>query len=470
MTVDTSRLDPGDSEAMRRKKIGVRGLNGVQVGIVFILMLVIGWDLVAGQSWPKLVAVGLGSLVYLVWALLGMAPVMEQIATLRAWVEAEKPEGDPADLPAPREFAEGWFLGEPDLIIEMKEAYLLPAEGPDIYRNFVVPTGLTKEKFLRAVEFLPRSPEVVHHALLFVEESDKARKADARDAEPGFGEMPIDAAGGRQIGAWVPGAMPRPLPEGLAHRIAAGSDIVVQAHFHLSGKPESEQSTIGLYFTDEPPEKEFTAIQIPPLFGAFSGVDLQPGEDHVEIHDSFELPVPVHAFGAHAHAHYRGKSLRMVAKLPNGESLNLLNIPDWDMNWQEDYRFAEQVFLPAGTRLEVDVAWDNSAKSSDNAVVPPVRVRWGFESLDEMGSIDIFVVPAGDGRENTAQMKTLRSTYREHLVWCAGEHVLRPDKLAIFGELRQRAIERFDRNGDGFLGLEERVAASASLKTTKVKD
>lgn len=160
----------------------------------------------------------------------------------------------------------------------------------------------------------------------------------------------------------------------------------------------------------------------------------------------------------------------MVAKLPNGESLNLLNIPDWDMNWQEDYRFAEQVFLPAGTRLEVDVAWDNSAKSSDNAVVPPVRVRWGFESLDEMGSIDSFVVPAGDGRENTAQMKTLRSTYREHLVWCAGEHVLRPDKLAIFGELRQRAIERFDRNGDGFLGLEERVAASASLKTTKVKD
>ncbi|MCB1064660.1 MAG: cytochrome c [Verrucomicrobiae bacterium] len=393
-----------------------------------------------------------------------------QIELFRAWVEGGKAEGDPSDLPAPRQFVEGWQLGEPDLVIKMAEAYSLPADGPDIYRNFVVPTGLTQERFLRAVEFRPGSAEVVHHALLFVEGTDKARKADAEDEEPGFGEMPIDAAGGRQIGGWVPGARTRPLPEGLSHRIPAGADIVIQTHFHLSGKPESEQSTIGLYFTDEPPEREFAAIQIPPLFGAFSGIDLKPGEERAEIHDSFELPVPVHAFGAHAHAHYRGKSLRMVAKLPSGESLKLLNIPDWDMNWQEDYRFTEQVFLPAGTRLEVDVAWDNSAESTDNPVVPPVRVRWGFESLDEMGSIDLFVVPTGDQKIASNSMKTLQRAYRQHLVWCAGEHVLRPDKLAIFGDLRRKAIERFDRNEDGFLGFEERKTASAFLKRSTIKD
>ncbi len=388
----------------------------------------------------------------------------DQIELIRNWVEAGKPEGDPKDLPAPRTFVEGWHLGEPDLVIEMTEAYDLPADGPDIYRNFVIPTGLKKEKFLRAVEFRPGSPEVVHHALLFVEGTDKARKADAEDEEPGFGEMPIDAAGGRQIGGWVPGATPRPLPEGLAHRIPAGADIVIQTHFHLSGKPESERSTIGLYFTDEPPAREFTSLQIPPLFGAFSGIDLKPNDEHAEIHDSFELPVPVHAFGAHAHAHYRGKSLRMIAKLPDGDSLTLLNIPDWDMDWQEDYRFVEQVLLPAGTRLEVDVAWDNSAESTNNPVVPPVRVRWGFESYDEMGSIDLFVVPAGENRkEASRRMKTLKNSYREHLVWTAGEHVLRPDKLAIFGDLRRKAIERFDENGDGFLGFAERKSAAEFL-------
>lgn len=110
----------------------------------------------------------------------------EEVALFSAWVEAGKPEGDLEDLPAPREFTEGWPLGEPDLVIEMDKAYQLPADGPDIYRNFVIPSGLKEEKFLRAVAFRPGTPEVVHHALLFVETSDKARKADAEDDEPGF--------------------------------------------------------------------------------------------------------------------------------------------------------------------------------------------------------------------------------------------------------------------------------------------
>jgi len=387
-----------------------------------------------------------------------------QIDRLRSWVQAGKPEGDPADLPPPREFVEGWALGEPDLVITMDQAYELPANGPDIYRNFVIPTGLKKDKFVRAIQFRPGSPEVVHHALIYVDGSGKARRADAEDKEPGFSEMPVDGGTGRQIGGWVPGATARPLPEGLAHRIPKGADIVIQTHFHLSGKPERERSTIGLYFADGPPEREFTSIQFPPIFGAFAGIDLKPGDDHVEIHDAFELPVPVRAFGAHAHAHYRGKSLRMIAKLPDGgETLTLLNVPDWDMDWQEEYRFAEQVLLPAGTRIEVDVAWDNSEASTNNPVVPPVRVRWGFESLDEMGSIDLFVVPAGDRKQSAARMKMLRGAYRQHLTWSAGEHVLRPDKLAVFGELRQKAIARFDRNGDGFLGFEERKIARNAL-------
>lgn len=387
-----------------------------------------------------------------------------QIDVFRAWLEAGKPEGDPADLPPRREFVEGWQLGEPDLILEMSEDYELPADGPDIYRNFVVPTGLTTEKYLRAIEFRPGSPEVVHHSLFSVDATGRGREADAKDEEPGFGEMPVDGSPGRQIGGWVPGATPRPLPEGLAHRIPAGADIILQTHFHLSGKPERERSRIGLYFSDEAPQREFTSLQIPPVFGAFSGIDLQPGKDHVEIRDVFELPVAVYAFGAHAHAHYRGKALRMVAALPDGESLALLNIPDWDMDWQEDYRFSREVFLPAGTRLEVDVAWDNSAASADNPIIPPVRVRWGFESYDEMGSIDLFVIPAGDRKEASRAMKTLRRAYRDHLVWTAGEHVLRPDKLAVFGELREKAISRFDRDGDGFFGFEERKTAQEALR------
>jgi hypothetical protein len=97
----------------------------------------------------------------------------------------------------------------------------------------------------------------------------------------------------------------------------------------------------------------------------------------------------------------------MTAHLPDGESIVLLNIPEWDMDWQEEYRFKDEVLLPAGTRLEAKVAWDNSAESSDNPVVPPVRVRWGLESLDEMGSIDLFVIAEGNRKQAAAAMSAI---------------------------------------------------------------
>jgi len=381
----------------------------------------------------------------------------------KQWVAAGRPEGDPQHLPAPRDYPKGWRLGEPDLVLTMTEAYSLPADGPDIYRNFVLPTGLKKGQYLKAVEFRPSSPEVVHHALFYVDTKGRAREVDAADPEPGFAEMPVGEGTGRGIGAWVPGTTPRPLPEGLAHHLPAGSDIVIQTHFHLSGKPEREQSQIAFYFTDEPPERVFTSIQLPPMFGAFSGIDLAPDSAETVITDTFELPVAVRAFSANPHSHYRGKALSMTAHLPEGKSIVLLNIPAWDMNWQEEYRFVNEVPLPAGTRLEARVVWDNSAASAKNPVVPPVRVRWGLQSYDEMGSIDLLVIPEGNPREADAALKKLRAAERDHLVWKAGSHVLAADKLSSFGELRSKAIARFDTDDDGVLSQEERDRARGSL-------
>lgn len=388
----------------------------------------------------------------------------DQIELFEKWIDGGRLEGDPSDLPEPRKFASGWQLGEPDLVLTMTEAYELPADGPDIYRNFVIPTGLTEKKYLKAVEFRPSTPEVVHHALLYSDSKGRAREVDAEDPEPGFAEMPVGQGTGSGIGGWVPGATPRQLPEGLAHTLSPGSDIVIQTHFHLSGKAEREQSQLGLYFTDKAPERKFTSIQLPPAFGAFSGIDLAPGAAETVVTDSFELPVAVRAFGAHPHSHYRGKSLSMSAHLPDGKTLSLLNIPDWDMDWQEEYRFAHEVHLPAGTRLETQVVWDNSAESSNNPIVPPVRVRWGLESFDEMGSIDLFVIPEGNKKQSEVALKKLNTAKKEHLVWKAGSHVVGPDKLVVFGNLRDKAIARFDTDGDGHLGSEERENARASLK------
>ena len=387
-----------------------------------------------------------------------------ETALINQWVSAGAPLGDETKLREPPEYPVGWRLGKPDLIVTMDQACELPAEGADIYRNFVIRTGLKKKKYIKAIEFRASNPQVVHHALIYADASGRARRIDNLDKEPGFEEMPIGEGAGRLIGGWVPGTQPRPLPEGLAHELPAGSDIVIQTHFHLTGKPETERSKIGLYFTDKAPREKFTSIQLPPVFGAFSGIDIKPGAKETKISDSFELPVPVKAFGVQPHAHYRGKAIRLTAESPDGKApVTLLNIPDWDLNWQEEYRFEKMVYLPAGTKITSEIVWDNSSASTDNPVVPPVRVRWGFESFDEMGSVDLLVIP--QGKNQNLAMNTLRRTYREHITWVAGSHVLSPGKLTVFGKLREQAFAKFDHDGDGILGHAERAEAVEVLRT-----
>jgi hypothetical protein len=164
-------------------------------------------------------------------------------------------------------------------------------------------------------------------------------------------------------------------------------------HFHPSGKVEKEQSTLGFYFADGPPKRTLAGLQMPPLFGALAGIDIPAGEKHFVINDSFTLPIDVEVIGAGAHAHYLAKDMRMTATLPNGSRKDLIKIPDWDFNWQERYYFKEPVQLPKGTRINVEIAYDNSNQNPNNPNSPPRRVTFGQQSTDEMGSMSIEIVP-----------------------------------------------------------------------------
>ena len=171
-----------------------------------------------------------------------------------------------------------------------------------------------------------------------------------------------------------------------------GSDLVIQYHFHPTGKPEAEKSLIGFYFAKKAPERTLTRIQMPPHYALFSGLDIPAGEMDFVIRDSYTLPVAVDGVGVGAHAHYLATKLQMTATLPGGEVKTLLLIKDWDFAWQDRYFFKEYVPLPAGTRLDVDLHWDNSADNPHNPSNPPIPVTWGEESKDEMGSISLIAV------------------------------------------------------------------------------
>jgi hypothetical protein len=341
----------------------------------------------------------------------------EQIAVLQKWLAAGMPEGDNKDLAPPPVFASKWPLGEPDLVVKMPKAYRVHAEGRDIYRNFAVALGLKEDKWVKAIDFRPNAPSVVHHSLFFLDTTGTAAKREEESGQVGssgamgglgrFGAKDKSVTG---IGGWAVGAQARALPDGLAYRLPKGSDLILSTHFHPSGKAEEEASTIAFYFADKPPVQRFTGLQLPVAFGFLAGIDIAAGQKDFSIEDSFVLPVDVKAFGISAHAHYLGKDFKVTATPPDGRTKTLLHISDWDFTWQEGFRFQDFLDLPKGTKVHAKITYDNSAENPRNPSNPPRRVRWGKESTDEMGSITLQVVAAKED-----EFPRLQSAYAQHV-------------------------------------------------------
>ncbi|EAQ78740.1 hypothetical protein DSM3645_29601 [Blastopirellula marina DSM 3645] len=303
----------------------------------------------------------------------------KQIAVLKAWVATDRAKGDLADMPEQPKFPEGWYLGEPDLIVEMPAEFEVPADGRDLYQNFVIPIDIPEDKYVATVEFKPGAPSVVHHSLLYLDKNGAARKLDERTPEPGYGTfggpgfLPTGS-----IGGWSPGKTPRKLPEGLGRLLGKGSDLVMQIHYHPSGKAEKDRSKVGIYFVDKPKQEAFA------LWTSSFMHDIKPGESDYRLKASYTLTEDVTMLSMIPHMHLLGQTMNVVAQLPDGTTRDLIHVPQWDFNWQDEYVFAEPFQLPKGTRIVSTATYDNSAENPSNPSSPPQRVTWGEETNDEM--------------------------------------------------------------------------------------
>lgn len=356
-----------------------------------------------------------------------------EIALIQAWVKQGMPEGSSSEKIEPPKFTSGWQLGEPDLVVEMPSAYHVPADGPDIYRNIAVPLGLTEDKWITAIDMKPSARAVVHHVLYFADGNGRIHEKPQQGSEPGFSGMRVGGAS-IALGGWAIGAQPHFFPEGLALHLPKASDLVVQYHFHPTGKPEAERSLIGFYFAKKAPERTLTRVQMPPHYSLFSGLDIPAGQKDFVIRDSYTLPAAMDAVGIGAHAHYIAKQLKMTATLPGGEVKTLLLINDWDFAWQDRYYFKDFVALPKGTKLDAEIHWDNSADNPHNPSSPPVRVTWGEESKDEMGSISLIAVP-----HEESELETLQSEMKQRGRELAREQMRKDPALA--GKVAQMLAE-----------------------------
>jgi hypothetical protein len=339
-------------------------------------------------------------------------PTAVEVAMLRAWVAAGKPEGDATDTPnlAPLPdyslFQED--LGPPDIVLEQPELTQLGSHGNDVYRNIMFPLNQTKDLRVRAIQFLPSNRKVVHHALvghLPRETAEQAmREHGGRD---GFSH-PDDRAGGFQdshgigfrvppvpddgqprasfVSGYVPGVRATVAPDDAAVVIPAGCDLSAQVHYVRTGKLETESSRIGLWLEKQSPRKVMNMIY---LSGDFAVVP--PGVTDFRVRGSYTLPQDADFVGVVPHTHQLARWVELRATLPGEKQpLLLLRVPQWDYNWQSPYNLKQPRRFPAGTRFDAECSFDNSSANPRNPFDPPRNV-WHNETIKDDMLLPMFM-------------------------------------------------------------------------------
>ena len=348
-----------------------------------------------------------------------------QIALIAAWTDAGAPEGDPAHAaPAAQLGDVKWRMGKPDLVLKVPEPFSVPASGDDIYRYFVLPSGLTTDQVVVGLDFRPGDPSVVHHANYFADYSGKARAEDAKDDAPGFSVFGTGAFMSYDnddeqsfgIGGWTPGAEPYRTPGEVGMYLPAGADIVIEVHYKLSGRATTDQSEIALYFSDRVPPKFLDGL----LIGT-QDLAIPPGDDDYWRHFWMDVPVGFTLVDLMPHMHYIGKEARIIVTFPDGKTLDLLHIRNWELGWQNIYALRELLHLPAGSRLDVWFSYDNSAQNPANPHSPPQEIRWGWASDDEMAEVWMGIIPDDWNRRDELIQASQASWYRSADPWQGAE-------------------------------------------------
>ncbi len=291
----------------------------------------------------------------------------EEKQLINQWVDNGAPEGDPADMPELRQFAEGWQIPQPDAVYYISdEPVSIPAEGTVEYQNFTVDPGFTEDKWVVAAEARPGNRAVVHHIIVFITDANG-------DGGP---------ASTRQRGAiigYAPGMQARMLPEGVGIHVPAGAKLSFQMHYTSCGSEQQDRSYVGLVFGDASKIRQ-------ELRGGVVGnlnVDIPAGAENHEMKARYRFRKDMIVTSLLPHMHLRGKSFRFEADYPDGTHEVLLDVPRYDFNWQLWYEFATPKLIPKGTVVRCTAHYDNSADNLMNPD-PTINVHWGEQTWEEM--------------------------------------------------------------------------------------
>lgn len=304
------------------------------------------------------------------------------VATIKQWVDNGAPEGDRADLPTPLDFSSGWILGDPDLVVGNAKAFTPPGDR-DEYRCFSMPTNLTSDRYVSAIDVHPGDRTTVHHVIAYIDTTGESAKLDTDGngyqcfGGPGFS---ITNLASSTLGGWAPGSRPDRLPDNVGFLLPANSRIVLQVHYHPHDpNPKPDQTQAAIYFDKVKPAQ--TMLMLPLVNQTFT---IPPNDANYHVTASFTNTL----FNAHVwliapHMHLLGHHMSVDAT-GAGTNTCLININDWDFNWQGVYRYKDPIAIPTGTKLTLNAYYDNSPDNPRNPNAPPRAVSWGEQTTDEM--------------------------------------------------------------------------------------
>lgn len=340
-----------------------------------------------------------------------------EIDLIKRWVDAGMAEGDARAAPRPPVYTSDWQLGTPDLVVEMDTSMSVPASGTDLFRNFILPVPLTQTRWIRAMEIKPGTPQVVHHANLAIDRSASLRRTHAADWKAGIPGMDVMLDAGESFDPdshflyWKPDSSALVEPAELPWRLDPGNDLVLNLHLKPTGKAETVRARVGLYFTSTPAKQSPMLLQLE----NDDALDIPAGKSDFVVEDELTLPEDVDLLAIYPHAHYLGKRMEGWAQLPDGSRKDLILIESWDIDRQAIYRYAKPIFLPARSTIHMRYTYDNSADNPHNPNSPPIAVKAGNRSADEMSHLWLQVLPRAGVEGNDRRAPLLRAWMQHRL-------------------------------------------------------
>ena len=305
----------------------------------------------------------------------------QEIGTLKQWAQEGAVRGVGAETaPAPAVPADRWKLGVPDAILMPPKPYTLGPEGRDEYHTYVLPSSFAEDRYVSAVEVHPGNRAIVHHTVIYADTTGRVRKMVS---QAGGMDIPRPAGLGLPkdgiLDIWAPGNESRRLPDGVGLLLPKGADIVMEVHYHRSGKPETDQTKIGLFFCKGPVKQQMHLHALTQL-----GLYIPPGEAHYKTGSNLTSPADTTVLNIFPHMHLIGKSMKVTMTAPNGEVTTLIDVPAWDFNWQNTYWYKSPIHMPRGAVIKMSAEFDNSKDNPNNPNDPPKLMTWGEQTTNEM--------------------------------------------------------------------------------------